>query len=197
MNQSAPLAIQDVSIAQVGGGKSKAIKGKSNKGKADKGKGNKGKGTCKALRRMQHSQRSLRRLPLPRTLSSFGLVDKSGSRGGCVGRLAAKPNIPFSRQLALRKKSLHVSRSVLRSRSAHTARPSGPRSRGIFSAVFCCSQTTQQDSSLRGPGRSLSGWTACVPRPLESSEAPNNTQNQQQGSPNRRCCAQCTKLPRY
>ena len=103
MNKSAPLAIQDVSAAQKGGGKSKAIKGKGIKGKADKGKGTKGKGTGKTeyvigtgsrfddlmasagvllqlsvsqvprrqlpevsrLRRMQHSQRSLRRLPLP------------------------------------------------------------------------------------------------------------------------------------
>ena len=47
MNKSAPLAIQDVSAAQKGGGKSKAIKGKGNKGKADKGKGTKGKGTGK------------------------------------------------------------------------------------------------------------------------------------------------------
>ena len=48
MNKSSPLAIQDVSAAQKGGGKSKSIKGKGNKGKADKGKGNKGKGTSKA-----------------------------------------------------------------------------------------------------------------------------------------------------
>ena len=129
------------------------------------GKGKRNKGAPLAiqepevsrLRRLQHSQRSLRRLPLPRNrlnthtfctvytvadrqscdasrvpLSSFGLVDKSGSRGGCVGRLAATPNIPFSRQLALRNNSLHLSRSVHRSRSAHTTRPSGPRSRGTF-----------------------------------------------------------------
>ena len=44
-NKGAPLAIQDISPAQKGGYKSKAIKGKGNKGKADKSKGNKGKGT--------------------------------------------------------------------------------------------------------------------------------------------------------
>ena len=47
MNKSAPLAIQDVSAAHKGGGKSKAIKGTGDKGKADKGKGTKGKGTGK------------------------------------------------------------------------------------------------------------------------------------------------------
>ena len=49
-NKGAPLAIQDVSAAQKGGSKSKAIKSKGNKGKADKGKGNKGKGTGKGSR---------------------------------------------------------------------------------------------------------------------------------------------------
>ena len=110
MNKSAPFAIQHVSPAEKGGGKSKAIKGKGNKGKANKGKGTKGKGTGKTeyvigtgssfddlmaspgalqrlhrrnqnppgfccnlrqlpevsrLRRMQHSPRCPRRLPLP------------------------------------------------------------------------------------------------------------------------------------
>ena len=44
-SKGGPLAIQDISPAQKGAYKNKAIKGKGNKGKADKSKGNKGKGT--------------------------------------------------------------------------------------------------------------------------------------------------------
>ena len=68
-------------------------------------------------------------------LSSFGLVDKPGSRG-CVGRLATTPKVSFSRLLAWRNNSLHLSGSVHRTRPPHITRTSNDVREGYFS-VLC------------------------------------------------------------
>ena len=104
MNKSAPLAIQDVSPAQKGGGRSKAIKGKGNKGKADKGKGTKGGIKTRRV--------------FATTLSHAGAKTPT-ARGFTLAQDATQPTFPTPVAFALQQPDI----SLVILTSLHSCRP--------------------------------------------------------------------------